>query len=75
MSNGQTYNWTEVQETEAQALKKGEFQGMVMQALKDLGARMDRIERQNDTRTAIEMLVAGIVGGISGLISGGKFRL
>lgn len=74
MSNGTTYNWTDLQEAEAKALKKGEFQGMVMQALQDLGQRVDRIEGQNDQRALVQMLISGLVGGLAGIF-GGKVRI
>ena len=68
MSNG--YSWTDIEDAKAQALKRGEFQGYAMQALKDLDARLTRIEQANDQRSLISMAIAGIIGGISGFFWG-----
>ncbi|MCK9371059.1 hypothetical protein M0R04_14200 [Candidatus Dojkabacteria bacterium] len=70
MSNGSIYNWNELQEAEAQALKRGEFQGAVMQGLKDLDERLTRMEKSNDFKDLIQLAVAGIIGGIAGIFGG-----
>jgi len=67
-------HWTEFSVREAQAFKRGEFQGMVMQALKDNDRRLRDLEGYNTNSRYISMIIAGFAGIASGILSAGIWR-
>lgn len=71
--NGQKYTWEDIKAAEAEALKKGEFQGMVVQALQDLRSDVKDLQTQNTNKNLIQWGVSILVGGIAGLL-GGKIQ-
>jgi len=65
--NTRKYTWEDIKAAEAEALKKGEFQGTVMQALQDLRNDVKDLQVQSANKNLIQWGVSLLVGGIAGI--------
>lgn len=70
MPNGRKFTWEEMKEAEARALKKGEFQGMVLEALQDLKGDVKDLQNYNNNTRYVSMIIAGVSGIVSGIFGG-----
>ena len=65
----QKFTWDDLKDSEAQAMKRGEFQGMVIQALNDIRNDVADLKTQNNITRYISFGIAGLSGIVSGFFS------
>ena len=65
-----TYTLEEITTEQTYKLSQAEFKGMVIQALSDIRSDIKEIKQDQANTRYIQMIVSGIVGGVSGLFGG-----
>lgn len=64
------YSLDEITTEQALRLQNAEFKGMVIQALADIRNDIKEIKQEQSNQRLLQMLISGIVGGISGIFGG-----
>lgn len=62
--------WRDVEAEQAYKLNQAEWRGSIVQAVKDIDERLERMERNNDIRGFVTYGVSALIAGIVSILTG-----